>query len=100
MKKLVAVFTTVVALIMVSTLTVQAKEAETYQEKVERMINKLEYAILRSRRFLFFHYIYTFINSKILSKSSFDWYSITIFPFLAPKYNKDIKSWLKSIRHG
>lgn len=44
MKKLVAVFTTVVALIMVSTLTVQAKEAETYQEKVERMINKLEYA--------------------------------------------------------
>lgn len=42
MKKLVAVFTTVVALIMVSTLTVQAKQAETYQEKVERMINELE----------------------------------------------------------
>lgn len=42
MKKLVAVFTMVVALIMVSTLTVQAKEAETSQEKVQRMISELE----------------------------------------------------------
>ena len=41
MKKLATVFT-MVALIMMSTLTVQAKDAETYQEKVERMISKLE----------------------------------------------------------
>lgn len=41
MKKLATVFT-MVALVMISSLTVQAKEAETSQEKVQRMINELE----------------------------------------------------------
>jgi len=44
MKKLVKVFT-MVALMMMSSLTVQAKEAETnYKEKVQSILNELEYA--------------------------------------------------------
>ena len=41
MKKLVKVFT-MVALMMMSSLTVQAKDAETSEEKVQRMISGLE----------------------------------------------------------
>lgn len=41
MKKLAIVFT-MVAMVMMSSLTVQAKEGETSQEKIQRMLNNLE----------------------------------------------------------
>ena len=44
MKKVATVFT-MMALIIIFNLTVQAKEAETnYQEKVQSILNELEYA--------------------------------------------------------